>query len=281
MELHFTYAIEDWREALEDPKRRKARTGWRGSSWVRWGSWIFLALIAAGWLIIFLIIRRLPLAASVMPAAPPEPPQDLWLAMIPMLLPASVALMAVISHLMRLIAQRWPDRKLSSRNARLISQLKRWVGTIAMWVVIFLIVAPPAPTQWRAPRSIVMLVAIVPWASVFLVHMMLIKLRKIDPVEDLWEKMPSLQRTRTVRLGDDGFVMQEELLTQFFNWQYFSSARETPHTLIIKGERNAVIPKRAFASQSDLETARSIIQNRVSNCTFLVEPGGFPVLLDG
>jgi hypothetical protein len=280
MELEFTYTIEDWRDALEDPKQRKARAGWRGSKWVRWGSWIFLLLIGVAWVAVYLVIQQLPVPASMGQPAAAEPPQDVWVALLPALLPAVVALLAVISHVTKLIGQRWLHGDLSGRNARLISQLKRWGGSIAIWAIVFLIILPPAPTQWRVNRSIVMLIALTPWASVFLLHVMLIKLKKIDPVAELWKKMPSLDRPRTVRLGDDGYVVQEEMVTQFFNWKYFLSARETPSTLVLKGERNAVIPKRAFESQQQLEQARAIIQNQVPNCQFLVEPTGFPVLLD-
>jgi hypothetical protein len=48
--------------------------------------------------------------------------------------------------------------------------------------------------------------------------------------------------------------------------------------LVTENKQQYLIPKRAFASEADLQAFRALLQNKITQTTFLTEMTGFAVL---
>ena len=276
MELHFTYTIDDLRDGLLEGRTRP----WRRQARVLWIMRIaavlsVLSFIAAVDVCVYLWQQTSPFTGVNMP------PRDLWLAVLPALMPAALVWIATIRLLVkRLYNHLSGGKKLTRRNARLVRQLNTASIIVAVAIVTSVIAFPPAPTDWRIARPVLMLIGVAPWVLGLAAYLAVAKIWRNDPILTLWNKFPSLSRPKIARLSEDGCVTHDQLLTQFFKWGYFTSAFETAEVLVLAGERNVILPKRCFESLEQLESARAMIQNHVPNAKFNVEAGGFPVLLE-
>jgi hypothetical protein len=91
----------------------------------------------------------------------------------------------------------------------------------------------------------------------------------------VWEGTPSLRRSFTMTVSDDGITITEPLSRHEMKWFVFDRVTETQNLFLLYMSEHQfhIVPKRAFADAAQIDEFRAMIENRITR-----RPTAFPVL---
>lgn len=175
-----------------------------------------------------------------------------------------------------------------------LSPARRFSGAALMlWLVIILLVlviycimtlfspapAAPAPAAPAAPQSLRELaLSLLPAViAVALIYGFLLWLRRSKLLYRRYiDEMQKLRENHETEITDPGITIRQTGCVTTMEWTYFIRFVETRNTLLLftSGRIGHILPKRAFASEEQLQQFRSFAQAHIGN-----QPIGFPVQL--
>jgi hypothetical protein len=90
----------------------------------------------------------------------------------------------------------------------------------------------------------------------------------------MWEKNPALQLLQSTTIDEKGTRTMCSLVETLYRWNYFTGWAETKNLFLVFLPPNLrlIIPKRALASEHELDQLRQAFQMNVHEPT-----GGFPI----
>jgi len=117
-------------------------------------------------------------------------------------------------------------------------------------------------------------VALIPWLLIIALFLFALRVRGRRHTT-LWNKLVELQQPQTLTLDDEGVRRSNVFCESLYRWPYFVKWAETKTLVIlaIPGDLRLSIPKRAMATQLQLDELRRILQSRIRESA-----GGFPVI---
>jgi YcxB-like protein len=162
-----------------------------------------------------------------------------------------------------------------------------WLIFLGVAVAIFVFmqrktasIARPTPPIVASPNTLQnvlqdVVLPILPWMLIFgfvwfSVYRGLRKRRST-----FWDNTPSMHRSRTWTIDDDGLTVAEPFSQHRTVWGGYTRFQETKNLfLLYTGKHTAeMIPKRVLGSDEQIEAARQILQRNVS-----APAGAFPVI---
>jgi hypothetical protein len=136
--------------------------------------------------------------------------------------------------------------------------------------------ATPAPVDWYgtfAPHVV--------WV-IGLAMFALVVVRAVrQQLRVAWETTPSITRIKVYDITAGGVHVDERVTQRTYQWLAFERFIETTNLLLLCPTELTfeIVPKRAFASADDLDTARALFAAQISPPG--ARPAGFPVLPAG
>jgi len=216
----------------------------------------------------------------------PDPqysPRDLQLDIVTLVVPGTLIFIIVcISQFVFWRGSKWRPRVQQSpaRAQKRLSLLLAFVLTLVIGgIVIGGFLPINSLGEWHPSRFEIMAITWGPWLAIFVLFIAFARRMSLWQARRTWLRHPGLARHTTFELDEWGLKMWDEVSRTERHWSTFRRARETEDLLVLVHEENRqyMIPKRAFATQSDLEAARALLQNKLQNTTFLAQPLGFPM----
>jgi hypothetical protein len=295
IELHFTYTVDDLREATapvtEDPTKRRAAAAPRkyvmGRGLIGWMLFVGLAVglfvllqrgqdagvRRAGGIVTQVAYERLP------------PVQDLSVLLASSLAPALIiALFVLLMAIALARAVRRPMAGSVQATARTSKVIGAIIG-VAVFAVsmatMWLVGSSSATMPWRPTRMTAMAVGLAPWVVLFIFVWAIFAYARRRGVDRTFENVPGWRRPKVLVIDDDhGWSIADDTTSYLYRWPYFVSARETERLLMLHDEENRIhiLPKRASADHVEIARARAMIQNHVAETKFFPQSGAFPVL---
>ena len=275
MRIRLNYRLEDLQEAVffvDVEKKMPPRAIRRGIiGWL-----VFVAMATA----MFYFLRATPAPTAGLMAAHEDFPVDPILEFVTTLLPSGVMLLILILSLWQAWrSSRWSPHPLKRRRDGMLATVIV-LGIAFLAFGGFLLVNRPTTFLWYATRDQLVLLRIGPWVLVFVLMIVFSLLYRRWQPRKQWLMNPGHRRETEIELDDLGVRVHDSLTLHERKWETFVKARETPGLLLLESEdaRRWMIPKRAFNDASEIDRARALIQNKISDSRFLVQPGGFAVL---
>jgi hypothetical protein len=232
---------------------------------------LFLLLLATTWVVLLMLLQHPSRGPASGISHRPAANLDIYLALAPSY--AAAAIVTVIMFAGLILSQ--------LRNSKKATALARWAimfGVVMIaWILIVFAMddAPSWAASLHPTRFVLVVLSLFPWIALLAVFIFLAKRR----VARQWKTSPAVRRQRTMIVDGDGLTTSDELSILHYRWRYFSRAWETPNTLVLVDEirRGHVLPKRAFSTPADLQTAVSLIATHVPDSKFLTRRQGFDV----
>ena len=278
MKLQFRYTLGDLQETLfftdaGDAKRQRTAAG----GLIGWITFVVIATL----LFVFLRVASPSNAKSA--TAPQNPPADLILDLVTTMIPVAVILLILVIALWRSWRNsRWSPRipDPTAKSSRIVRQVVSSFALLLLALAILLLFNPNITFLWYASRGDMVLLRIGPWAVVFILLIAFSLLYRQWQPRQQWLANPAYRREKVLELNDQAARLSDSLLVMESKWENFIMAWETPNFLFLVAEdkRRWMIPKRAFSDESEIDRARALIQNKIADSRFLVQPGGFAVV---
>jgi len=242
---------------------------------------------AIGWLVAILIFTamyffQMHLRHEAGIPEPENPPRDLQLDLVTLVLPGALVFIVVcLSQFLFWRGSKWRPRSQRSpvRAQKRLTTLLALTLLLVIGAVVIGEFVPILGMQWYPSRFEITACSWGPWLGSFILFVIFARRMGLWQARRAWLKHPGLARHTTFELDDWGLKMWDDVNRVERHWSTFLRARETQNLLVLVHEENRqyMIPKRAFASQSDLEAARALLQNKLEHTTFLAQPLGFPM----
>jgi hypothetical protein len=116
------------------------------------------------------------------------------------------------------------------------------------------------------------------WAVLLAMMTMLVSRQNRQAAQRTWDAQPSLRRPRIVEIDDRGIFIDETVEQRRYEWIVILRVIETANLFLLCPSEITfeMLPKRVFASLQELETARAILNERITDRAG--EPQGFAVV---
>jgi hypothetical protein len=280
MRFEFTYTLDDLNEALlsaanaqrTEIKRYRVRAS-------RVLALPFFIVLAVGlWFAIHFSMAR-GQSANIDENLPDDVVVELITSTIPALVVAGmVAMMYVVSWR----KARW-KRPRANDGERRRSLGPQVLGYVLLTIVTFAVILPLNPWAtciWYPTRGELALLRVGPWLMNLAAIFIWSALHRHWQPREQWFNNPGFRRPKVLELDDQGFRLSDSINRYDFKWDAFIRAAETTGLLVLVAEdkKQWMIPKRAFTDEGEIDRARALIQKKITDSQFLVQPGGFAVL---
>lgn len=281
MKLEVQYREEDLREAtLSSIANRTRKTRARNTIIIM--ALVVIILVLIGFLV-FLnrLVSRSPMAYR--PPKPEQPTQDVLATLLPSSL---VAIGYLLASILLRMGQLQIMRKRTVFSQAAHQRIK--VGAVivgvsvvaVLWLAFHMIDLVP-PVEWRASRSLMLLIACIPWIVVLLLMPLVIHWYARATIGAAWEQKTSLHRPRILEITDEHLVGSDENSTSILRWSAFVRYRETDNLFVLVTEDATIImvPKRYLKDHAMMIEFRALLQSHIADGQFSTVPqGAFPVV---
>ncbi len=208
-------------------------------------------------------------------------PQNLWVAVVPGLVPA-----VWVANLIALgTVQQWRQRRAIARGEPPAGPRRSAAGgVVAAWPIVLLFVWdwPPVVVTWWPTPTATMWAAFTPWAVLFVGVMVAFGLGgPRRAARRTAAASPDWAGPWTVDVTPVGVRFDGERTDTHYRWPAIAGYRETDGLLVLtlRDRRTLLLPKRAVAADPDGEAElRSLIQTHVAAGSFLPREARFPVV---
>jgi hypothetical protein len=275
VQIEVDYRLEDLEE-LYIPETYAARPSqWKTKMRTGVGGW--LAFVAASLAFWYILRSRRPYFPR-----PLNPPRDLQTDIFTLVLPGALVLLFTTMMLFRLWrVSRWKPKTPSTPPGT--KNRKKRICAVLIWFAIaaiaFACINGAWSRQWRPSRAEIYLLCWGPWLLTLILLIARTSRMVLWQARKTWLTTPGFARHHTFELDDWGMKLWNNLTRIEMHWTTVTRARETQNLLVLVSETKLqyIIPKRAFATEADIESARALLQNKLQNTTFLAQPLGFPM----
>ncbi len=212
----------------------------------------------------------------------PIPPQNLWVAVVPSLVPAllwGAFVLAMAVYQWRQVRRGGGGRGTPGRPI----QPNVWVLLALLSPLLLFEVwrLPTVAVTWYPTPAAAVTAGALPWAVVAGVGLIRIFTGVRRTARGQWANTPNAGRPATVDVTADGVRRTTEAVDVLYRWPAVVGYRETPNLLVLTLEdgQAVLLPKRAYSGgEAEL---RSLIQTHVAAGTFLPREARFPVVVAG
>ncbi len=240
------------------------------------GAWLLFVAAA-----VFLWIFNTRLHTRLGPP-PQNPARDLQTDVFTLILPGGLGLLLTCVLLFRVWrGSKWKPA-VRGAPAATKNHRKRFYAVL-IWFIIaviaFACINGAFTQDWRPAKGSVFLLCWGPWLASLILLMSVTARSAMWTARRTWFTTPAFARHHTFEFDDWGLKLWTDVTRTEMHWSTFERARETQNLLVLVAETKLqyLIPKRAFASEADLNSARALLQNKLENTTFLASHSGFPV----
>jgi hypothetical protein len=274
--IKFNYVLtpEDLREGFAPARASKPL--WRRIltllSWV-----IILSCWLFGWMISRLTVG---IPQAVHPIVPRPEIDDLWLVLLPTLVPVSLILYGYIVTLIKgAMTTEFADPAAISKRAKILSSITSAVWLLVVVASVWIMSHPELAWPWTPTRLEILLLSFGPWAALFLALALLSPLKRRMAVRTLWNTTPTVRRAKAVEIDWEGMVVVDAKFSSRYRWSFFVRYSETNNLLRLHMEdrRIFMIPKRAVPSDQMIPL-RALIHEKIAQGKFLISETGFQVV---
>jgi hypothetical protein len=179
-------------------------------------------------------------------------------------------------------ALRWQAAQ-KRRKMRFGRGLFGWLLFVTIAALVFVWLRVPAPGSVPPPVSANsasansdwdVFFAVFPWVIVAVAVLALILFRSARRHMMIWKKYVHIRQTQTFVFDDDGVRAETVFYESLYRWPFFVRWGESRNLLllVLPGDLQLFIPKRALATEKDLEQLRQLFRAGVTEAA-----GGFPV----
>jgi hypothetical protein len=261
LQIEYKLAFEEFDEAMREAQRLMTEQERKQAnrSWVGWG--VVVVVVVLG-----IILDQVDPMPGIRPPA---------YSLITLLLPAAAIIMIWLS--LTLLLQRRGHRGRAVWGSRwaIVFTLGMLAFAIGMWLFISLLERPEAEatTDWFGTM----------FPHVFWIVFVLLVIgatvrQTSRQVEQAWERQAPLRRPVRLEIAPGGIVCDQQVNRRQYDWAALARFTETPNVLMLWVSEMAfeIVPKRAFPSAAELETAREMFLTQIQDPEIL--PRAFPVL---
>jgi hypothetical protein len=240
--------------------------------------WVLFVTLAASLLVLLQRPRVQPTASTGAPDAPKRV-IDVWITLVPSTLAA-----VIIGTLMILgiasgdAAKRRPLAQ-RGKYIRRCMNAAVMVCVVSVMAAMWLLINEPE-ISWQPSAVALTMLAFAPWLLLLVLLIGWGRRAGRRASRRAFDTRPSIRRERTVELDDGGLRYDDGMTRYSSKWARYQRAIETARTfaLIDENDEVTVLPKRAMAGgDADVQKARTLINNHVAECDFLIKAGGFEV----
>jgi hypothetical protein len=283
VEVHFTYTIDDVRDAIEATAQVVA-TRLRLKPTPPWQRWV-------GTAISFIIIGTMAIIGwgnfgFARDGERLPPVQDLVFLLAASVLPALTILLILLRVL---ITNQWSKTRATGATVRHSDPQRQTISArilgallaLVMAPIVLPVIMPSMSVRWQPSRGVAVLIGVGPWLLNGVLLLLINRLNRRRAVEVQWNASPRWRRRKTMVFDDDvGLTVADESYTSVYRWPYFRRARETDKTLLLDDEESRIhiLPKRAVRDEIELARVRAIVQNHIAESKFLPQLTAFPVV---
>jgi hypothetical protein len=281
MEQHpvkLTYVLTpaDLREGLPAGTGRQ-RPAWRKIlGLVGW--LLFLASLLFGWLVSSLTRN---IAPNVQPIPPRPEIDDLWLVLLPTLIPVTLIAYGYATVLLKnaLIKEGLEPAAVSRRNS-ILARVSSVVVTVITIGGIWLLVHPESAWIWTPSRPKILVFAVGPWIILFVLLGLLAPLKRRVSVRTLWNTTAPVRRPKSLEIDQNGIMIMDSRFSSRYRWNHFVRYSETSNLLRLHMEdhRILLIPKRAI-DPNDIVPLRVLISENILEGKFILSDPRFQVVV--
>jgi hypothetical protein len=274
IKIRFSYTLDDLREATRNHTVGRGKSS-KGSG--IFGCLLFLAAICL-WAV--LMNHSAHLRNRPKPARLVTESSDLWLMLLPAVLPTGLLFMITIANLAAgdttVGNMTWINQ---SKRSRAIYQITFAVICIILWIAVCLLLNPAFSVPWSPSRLELFVANFAPWALILCWLIVFARLKRERTLQRLWVLRPSLRQPKEVEFDANGVTLIDMLCSSRFRWGYCGSYSETANLIRIHLEdgRTIPIPKRAIADDQ-LVQLRGMIHDHIPHGSFLATNPSFPVI---
>jgi YcxB-like protein len=273
--LNYALTFADFREGIP-MSETKVVPLWRRLVGIF--SWLFFLVILLFW---WFASSLQPTPLAGMQTIEPRPGvDDLWLVLLPTLMPVLVIGLLAISTMVKgfMATDGVAPAVIKKRNA-IVARVNLVLVVIIMFFGVRLLMNPQYGWAWTPSRPKVVIVAVWPWVILCVLILALLPMLRWLKARTLWNTTPPLRRPNCVEFNREGLVTVEAKSSSRFRWSYFTQYSETQNLLRLhmEDQRIFLIPKRAVGEQQMLEL-RSLICSNIAEGKFLVTDPRFAVM---
>ncbi len=239
--------------------------------------------LAVSWVVIAVSVGTIIALPRLGPRGPVGPPQNLWMTLVPGLVPAGVfvAATAVTAARQRAHGRRVTAAVAAGRPVPPPPRPQRWTGLVTICPIALLVLwdQPWAVIPWHPDPTTAVWVGLTPWVAA------LVLFRAIHggvrrAARRRWATTPSLHRPISAEVSDAGVSTTDGVTDNLYRWPAVVRYRETANLLLLTLEdaRVLALPRRAFGGPEAEIAVRGLVQTHVAAGTFLPRERAFPVL---
>jgi YcxB-like protein len=213
-------------------------------------------------------------------ALPPAPQVNVWLLLVPTLVPAMFLTLFLLYGTILSIR-----RQTDSPDA-VAKRKRKGITTIAIWLILAISALPLVllDEHFRidvdADHFPIGSVTIFIWIGAILLLLFLIRLTQKHGARNIWNANPSLHRPKVCEIDERGVRTIDDRTDLFYGWSNFERYRETSNLFCLSTQDRILlfIPKRAFAIDADIDAFCALVQNNIKTGDFLPREARFSVV---
>jgi hypothetical protein len=269
MKLEYNLTIDDVREAIA-PVGSNGAPPPRGRSMVR---------VLLGWISIACMILCMGalcwVTATSDAGVESINPWNLWVTLVPSLLPAVLFFTAFIFS--------WFNRRWET-NDPLVSRRRSHTLTAVLFLeiagLVMLTLLDSLALYVKFPRAVELMICFAPWIVMTFVFVFSNATRRRTTAERAIRSTPGLLRIQRLEISDDGVFADDGVSKVQRSWAFFVRYRESPNLILLRNEENRelAILKRALPDPSELDQLKRLIQSNVADGRFMQTTQAFPVI---
>ncbi len=276
IKLTYTLTLADLREGLPTSPWQQ-RPLWRKI--LGTAGWLVFLVSLLGWWLLENFLRTI--TPNVQPIQPRPEIDDLWLVLLPTLMPVLLITSGYVVTLLKnaLVSEGSAPAAVARRNS-ILTRVNSFFVMLVVCVGTWLLLHPDLAWMWTPTRPKIVIFALGPWIILFTLFGFLAPLKRRLTVRTLWNTTGVHQRPKNVEIGQEGMVTIDARFSCRYRWNHFVRYSETENLLRLHMEdhRTLLIPKRAVAPE-EMVPLRSLICSNISQGKFIVSDPRFAVLM--
>jgi YcxB-like protein len=276
IKLSFVLTLADLREGLPTSAWQQ-RPVWRKI--LGTVGWLFFLLSLLGWWLIQSFLKTI--TPNVQPIQPRPEIDDLWLVLLPTLMPVLLIASGYVVSLLKnaFVSEGSAPAAVARRNS-ILTRVNSFFVMLVVCVGTWLLLHPDLAWVWTPTRPKIVIFALGPWIALFTLFGFLAPLKRRLTLRTLWNTTAVHQRPKNIEISQEGMVTIDARFSCRYRWNHFVRYSETANLLRLHMEdhRAILIPKRAVA-MDDMVPLRSLICSNISEGKFIVNDPRFAVLM--
>ena len=276
IKLNFALTLADIREGIPTSQARPIPQ-WRRLLGL-FGWLFFLVCLLFWWFVSNLQTNITP---NVQPIVPRPDMDDLWLVLLPTLMPVVVIACSYATTLLKgAMTTEFSEPAAVSKRNSILARANSIIIMIVIFVGIWLLMHQQFVWSWTPSRPKIVVLAVGPWAVLCVLLIALWPVYRRLKLRTLWNTTPSIRRPNNVEINQDGMVTIDARFSCRYRWNHFVRYSETANLLRLHMEdhRILLIPKRAI-NPDEMLPLRALICENIPEGKFILSDPRFQVVI--